>query len=44
MELETNRSAIDIVTKLLDLFYDISQKGITGPSPNHHDGVDWTLQ
>ena len=23
--------------------YQISQKVITGPSPNHHDCVDWTL-
>ena len=43
MELEMNHSTRDIVTKLLDLFSDISQKGITGPSPNHHDFVNWTL-
>ena len=34
MELETNHPVRDIVTKLLDLFSDISYKGITGPLPN----------
>ena len=41
--LETNHSARDILTKLIDLFSDISQKSITGPSSNHHDCVYWTL-
>ena len=43
VEMETNHSSRDIVTKLLELFFDISHKGITVQSPNHHDCVDWTL-
>ena len=43
VELETNHSVRDIVTKLLDLFSDISQKNMTGTSPNYHDCLDWTL-
>ena len=34
MELEINHYVRDIVTKFIDLLSDISQKGITGPSPN----------
>ncbi len=33
----------NVVTELLDLFPDVSAEGVSWPSANHHDCVDWAL-
>ena len=40
MGLELQHLARHVMAELLNLFSDVSQKFITGPSANHHDGVD----
>ena len=43
MEAVFDHAGGHVVTELLDLLANVSQKGVAGPSPQHHNSVNWDL-
>ena len=42
-ELDLDHLGRDVLGKLLDLFADVSQEGLAGPSSDQHDCEDWAF-